>query len=56
MSLKQCRECGWQVSSDAKRCPSCGAKIITGWSLLFDLFWIIPLLLLIVFMVKCSFF
>lgn len=26
MALKKCRECGGQVSTDAKACPHCGAK------------------------------
>ena len=26
MALKKCKECGGQVSSDAKICPHCGAK------------------------------
>lgn len=26
MALKQCRECGKQISSDAKTCPSCGKR------------------------------
>lgn len=27
MALKKCKECGSQVSTDAKRCPQCGAKV-----------------------------
>lgn len=27
MALKPCRECGTQVSTTAKACPSCGAKV-----------------------------
>lgn len=27
MALKPCRECGTQVSTSAKTCPSCGAKV-----------------------------
>jgi len=26
MALKECRECGGQVSTDAKTCPHCGAR------------------------------
>ena len=26
MSLKKCKECGQQISSEAKTCPHCGAK------------------------------
>lgn len=30
MSLKSCKECGKQVSSNAKTCPHCGAKLKMG--------------------------
>lgn len=28
MALIQCRECGKDVSTEAKNCPSCGAKVV----------------------------
>ena len=28
MALIQCQECGKEVSTDAKNCPSCGAKVV----------------------------
>ena len=27
MSLKKCKECGQQISSEAEKCPHCGAKL-----------------------------
>ena len=30
MALKPCKECGQEVSSQAKRCPHCGAKLKIG--------------------------
>lgn len=27
MALIECKECGKQISDEAKRCPSCGAKV-----------------------------
>lgn len=27
MALTNCKECGAQVSTQAKNCPSCGAKV-----------------------------
>lgn len=33
MSLKSCKECGKQVSSNAKTCPHCGAKLKMGFFL-----------------------
>jgi ribosomal protein L40E len=30
MALKPCRECGQEVSTDAKSCPHCGTKHPTG--------------------------
>jgi hypothetical protein len=30
MGLKACKQCGKEVSTDAKRCPQCGAKRPTG--------------------------
>jgi len=33
MALKKCKDCGAQVSTDAKQCPQCGAKVkkSAGW-------------------------
>ena len=28
--LKKCRECGAQISTDAKACPQCGAQSLVG--------------------------
>jgi len=56
MSLKQCRECGWQVSSNTKRCPSCGAKVYTFWDALFGLIGIIILVPFLFLIIKCTFF
>lgn len=30
MALKQCRECGGEVSTSALRCPHCGADLKPG--------------------------
>lgn len=30
MALKQCKECGSQISDKAKSCPSCGAPVKSG--------------------------
>lgn len=30
MSLKACRECGHQVSTEAAKCPQCGAVLKEG--------------------------
>jgi hypothetical protein len=30
VALKPCRECGKEISSEAKQCPNCGAKEPTG--------------------------
>jgi len=30
MALKKCHECGQQVSTSAKACPRCGAKVKKG--------------------------
>lgn len=46
MALKKCRECGREVSSQAKTCPSCGVsypglnkiEVVSGVALLFLLF------------------
>lgn len=27
MALKNCKECGYQVSDKADNCPKCGAKV-----------------------------
>jgi hypothetical protein len=35
MALQACRECGQQVSTQARRCPHCGAKRPTT-----NLFWL----------------
>lgn len=31
MALKNCKECGKEVSSSAKKCPHCGVKNPGGW-------------------------
>lgn len=31
MALTTCPECTHEVSTDATRCPSCGAKLKMGW-------------------------
>lgn len=46
MSLKKCKDCGGVVSSNAKACPTCGAKVtksvgILGW--LFVIFIVLPI-------------
>ncbi len=44
MALKACKDCGTQVSTSAKACPKCGAKVpkVKWW------LWI-PLVLVILF-------
>lgn len=56
MSMKQCHECGWLVSTDAKRCPACGAQVITVWRFFIKLLGLIPLLLFVFIMFRCTFF
>lgn len=46
MAVGKCKECGGQVSSSAKACPHCGAKVpkkvgVLGW--LFAIFVVLPL-------------
>lgn len=46
MALGKCKECGGQVSSNAKACPSCGAKVkkkagVLAW--LFVIFIVLPI-------------
>lgn len=46
MSLKKCKDCGGVVSSNAKACPTCGAKVtksvgIIGW--IFVIFIVLPI-------------
>lgn len=31
MALKSCKECGQEVSTDAKECPNCGVRNPAGW-------------------------
>lgn len=38
MALMKCKECGGKVSTKAAACPSCGAKIGQGKSLIAELF------------------
>lgn len=50
MSLINCHECNHQVSTEAKSCPSCGAKVkkpvgIAGWILA---------IIVVAFVAKCS--
>jgi hypothetical protein len=37
MAFKKCKECGGQVSSKAKACPSCGAPVVAEVSLISQL-------------------
>lgn len=49
MALKKCKECGAQVSTDAKQCPQCGAKVKKP----IGVFGIIVLGLMVVVVSKC---
>lgn len=50
MAIKQCRECGHEVSTKADKCPNCGVKNPTRNNTLNAIIWIVAILFIIGFL------
>jgi len=55
MAMVKCRECGKEVSSQAKACPNCGIKDPAPRTSLAKVFSIIGMILVAIVVFKCSF-
>ncbi len=54
MALIKCKECGNEVSTEAKNCPKCGAKIPKKWGPLRIIFGVLLVFVLIGFISSLS--
>lgn len=54
MALKKCKECKKEISTQAKRCPHCGAKAKTTLLEIGLALTILPFLIILIILIICA--